>query len=242
MRHLLRQPSLWGGTAPMKVEQADDFLLWATLGVVLGGRLGFVLFYEPSVYFNDPLRIFAVWQGGMSFHGGLLGVTLAIYLISRRNGMQLLSLGDLSAAAVPFGLFFGRIANFINGELYGRLTTVPWAVEFPASVLDSGHAVGPRHPSQIYEACLEGIVIFALLRYLTHSRGSLKRPGLTAGVFLCAYACARIFAELFRQWDYSRFFTTDYFSAGMVYSLPMLAFGVYLIARANRGRREAVIS
>jgi phosphatidylglycerol:prolipoprotein diacylglycerol transferase len=242
MRRLLAQPSIWGGAAPMKVEQADDFLLWATLGVVLGGRLGYVLFYEPGVYFSDPLRIFAVWQGGMSFHGGLLGVTLAICLFSRRNGIRLLSLADLSAAAVPFGLFFGRIANFINGEVYGRLTTVPWAVEFPARVLDPGHEMGPRHPTQIYEAFLEGIVMFALIRYLTHSRGSLERPGLTAGVFLCAYACARIFVEVFRQWNYSRFFTTDYFSAGMVYSLPMLAFGIYLIALANRRRREAVIS
>jgi phosphatidylglycerol:prolipoprotein diacylglycerol transferase len=242
MRRLLNEPWLWRDASVMKPEKADDFLLWATLGVVVGGRLGYVLFYEPLTFLGDPLRIFAVWQGGMSFHGGLLGVILAMYLFSRRNNVPFLSLGDLSAAAVPFGLFFGRIANFINGELYGKLTTVPWAVEFPPALLNPGDAVGPRHPSQFYEAFLEGIVLFAVIRYFTHSRDSLKQSGLTAGIFLCGYAAARIIAECFREWDYGRFFTTEYFSTGQVYSLPMLAAGVYLILRASRHKQEVAVS
>ncbi len=160
-------------------------------------------------------------------------------LFARNNGISILSLGDLAAAAAPFGLFFGRIANFINGELYGRLTDVPWAVEFPPEVLDPGHAAGPRHPSQLYEAVLEGIVLFIVLRYVTHTKGSFKKPGLTAGFFLCGYAVARIASEFFREWNYDRFFTTQYFSTGMVYCLPMLAFGAYLIVQANRRRALA---
>lgn len=234
MRRLLSVPGLWRGAPLMKPEQADDFLLWATLGTVIGGRLGFVLLYEPSLFLHDPARVFAVWQGGMAFHGGLLGVILAITLFARYNKISLLSLGDLAAAAVPFGLFFGRIANFINGEVYGRLTTMPWGVEFPAAVLNPGDTAGPRHPTQLYEAFLEGLVLFLLLRYFTHSRGSLKHPGLTAGVFLSAYALVRIGVEFFKEWDYGQFFTTAYFSSGMVYSVPMIAFGTYLIAHASR--------
>lgn len=234
MRRLLRTPDLWRGAPPMKAEQADDFLLWATLGTVIGGRLGFILLYEPSLFFRDPARIFAVWEGGMAFHGGLIGVTLAIVLFARWNNVPLLSLGDLTAAAVPLGLFFGRLANFINGEVYGRLTDVPWAVEFPASVLDAGHVFGPRHPTQLYEAFLEGIVLFLIIRAFTHSRHSLKEPGLTAGLFLFAYAIARIGVEFFKEWDYEQFFTTAYFSEGMIYSLPMMICGAFLMARAVR--------
>jgi phosphatidylglycerol:prolipoprotein diacylglycerol transferase len=238
MRYLLRQPGLWRGAAPMRPEQADDFLLWATLGVVIGGRLGFILLYYPATFINDPMRVFAVWEGGMAFHGGLLGVVAAIALFARFNHLPWLSLGDLVAATVPIGLFFGRIANFINGELYGKLTDVPWAVDFPASVMDPGDVAGPRHPSQLYEACLEGLVLFLVLRYFTHSRGSLKKPGLTAGIFLFGYGTAHIIGEIFREWDYSLYFTTNYFSQGMVYSLPMVAAGAFLILRATR--RHAV--
>jgi phosphatidylglycerol:prolipoprotein diacylglycerol transferase len=234
MRRLLRTPDLWRGAPPMKAEQTDDFLLWVTLGTVIGGRLGFILLYEPSLFFRDPARIFAVWEGGMAFHGGLIGVTLAIVLFARWNNVPLLSLGDLTAAAVPFGLFFGRLANFINGEVYGRLTDVPWAVEFPASVLDAGHVFGPRHPTQLYEAFLEGIVLFLIIRAFTHSWHSLKEPGFTAGLFLFAYAIARIGVEFFKEWDYEQFFTTAYFSEGMIYSLPMLICGAFLMARAVR--------
>ena len=161
-RALLRNKRLWAGAPPMTPEQADDYLLWVTLGVVVGGRLGFVLLYEPSLFLHEPWRIVSVWEGGMAFHGGLLGVILAIALFSRWNRIPLLSLGDVTCAAVPIGLFFGRIANFINGEIYGRLTDVPWAVDFPARVLSPGDLPGPRHPTQLYEAFLEGVVLFAV--------------------------------------------------------------------------------
>jgi phosphatidylglycerol:prolipoprotein diacylglycerol transferase len=223
----------------MRPDQADDFLLWATLGTVIGGRLGFVLFYEPSMFAADPLRIFKIWEGGMAFHGGLLGVGLAIYLFARRNGVPVRSLMDLSAAAVPFGLFFGRLANFINGEVYGRLTDVPWAVVFPAQVLSPGDVVGPRHPTQIYEAILEGLVIFALIRYLTHSRLAFHRPGVATGAFLIAYGVFRIFAEYFKEWDMAQFFTTPYFSEAMIYSLPMIMLGAYYLWSASAAPPQA---
>lgn len=238
MRYLLSRPALWNGAPPMKPEQVDDFLLWATLGTVLGGRLGYVFLYEPGTFLADPMRIFMVWQGGMSFHGGLIGVTSAIVLFARVNGVPVLSLGDLAAAAVPFGLLFGRLANFINGEVYGDITAMPWGVLFPPEVLNPGDVYGPRHPSQLYEAALEGVVLFLVLRYLTHKRMAFGRPGLIAGTFLCGYALSRIFAECFRQWDHSLFFTTNYFSNGMVYSLPMLLIGLVLILRARRGGNE----
>jgi phosphatidylglycerol---prolipoprotein diacylglyceryl transferase len=233
MRQLCADSRLWGGPAPMRPEQADDFLFWATLGTVLGGRLGFFLFYEPSYFFSHPLQFFRIWEGGMAFHGGLLGVGLAQLLFARRNGIPLRSLMDVSAAAVPFGLFFGRVANFINAEMYGRLTDVPWAVEFPPRVLLKGDAFGARHPTQLYEAALEGVVLFALLRFFTHSRLSLKSPGLTTGAFLMAYGVFRIFAEYFKEWDAAQFFTTAYFSEGVVYSLPMIALGLYLAATSG---------
>jgi phosphatidylglycerol:prolipoprotein diacylglycerol transferase len=233
MRRLCAGERLWGGPSPMRPEQADDFLFWATIGAVIGGRLGFFLFYEPGMLFSHPLQFFRIWEGGMAFHGGLLGVGLAIWLFARRNRIPVRSLMDLSAAVVPFGLFFGRIANFINGEIYGRLSSVPWAVEFPARVLAKGDAFGPRHPTQLYEAALEGVVMFFLLRYLTHSRLSLRSPGLTAGVFLMAYGVFRIVAEYFKEWDMAQFFTTAFFSEGVVYSLPMIALGVYFAAAAR---------
>jgi len=234
MRRLLKTPELWRGAPPMKPEQVDDFLLWATLGTVVGGRMGFILLYEPSLFLHNPARIFRVWEGGMAFHGGLIGVVLAMVLFARTNKVPLLSLGDLAGAAVPFGLLFGRLANFINGEMYGRLTDVPWAVEFPARFLDSSHAFGPRHPTQLYEALLEGVALLLTLRYFTHSRHSLKQPGFTAGLFLFGYGAARIGVEFFKEWDYQQFFTTAYFSEGMIYSLPMLLAGTFLMARAVR--------
>ncbi len=235
MRRLCQDDSLWeGNKSPVLPEQADDFLFWATLGTVLGGRLGYFLFYEPSMLLRGPLQFFRIWEGGMAFHGGLLGVGLASYIFARRNSISVHSLMDLSAAAVPFGLFFGRLANFINGEIYGRLTSVPWAVEFPARVLAKDDLPGPRHPTQLYEAFLEGLVMFALLRYFTHKRLSLRSPGLTAGIFLVAYSAFRIFAEYFKEWDFRQFFTTPYFSEGVVYSLPMAALGLYLILSAKK--------
>jgi phosphatidylglycerol:prolipoprotein diacylglycerol transferase len=242
MRRLCQDGRLWGGTSPVQPTQADDFLFWATLGTVLGGRLGFFLFYEPSILFKNPLQFFRIWEGGMAFHGGLLGVGLAIYLFSRAQGIPVRSLMDLSAAVVPFGLFFGRIANFINGEIYGRLSDVPWAVDFPYRVLAKGDLPGPRHPTQLYEAFLEGIVMFVLLRYFTHSRRSFLSPGLTTGVFLMAYGVFRIFAEYFKEWDTAQFFTTAYFSEGVVYSLPMIALGAYFALSARRAAEKPASS
>lgn len=233
MRQLCQTPRLWGGASPMKPPQADDFLFWATLGTVIGGRLGFFFLYEPTMLLHNPLQFFRIWEGGMAFHGGLLGVGVAVYLFARLGRIPVRSLMDLSAASVPFGLFFGRIANFINGEIYGRLTDVTWAVDFPVRVLAKGDLPGPRHPTQIYEALLEGAVMFLILRYFTHRRLALRSPGFTAGIFLQAYGLFRIFAEYFKEWDTAQFFTTPYFSEGVVYCLPMIAFGLYLMLSAK---------
>jgi phosphatidylglycerol:prolipoprotein diacylglycerol transferase len=234
MRRLCEDRRLWGGPSPMQLEQVDDFLFWATLGTVLGGRTGHFLFYAPQQLLENPLQFFQIWGGGMAFHGGLLGVGLAVLLYARNQGIPVRSLMDLSAAAVPFGLFFGRIANFINVEMYGQRSDVPWAVNFP-------HVAGARHPTQIYEALLEGLAMFVLLRLFTHGRRSFLTPGVTAGVFLIAYGVFRIFAESFKEPD-----KTDWFvrfnewliahglSIGMVYSLPMIALGAYLIATARK--------
>ncbi len=238
MRALARNGAIWGGQSPITPDKVDDFLIYATIGTIIGGRLGFVVFYEPSYFIENPLEIFVLWGGGMAFHGGLLGVGLATYIFARRNNIPVFSVMDLAAAATPFGLFFGRIANFINGEIYGRLTNVPWAVEFPPRVLEEGHAFGPRHPTQIYEAILEGIVLFIALRYLTHKRGALQRPGIVVGAFLMIYGAVRIFAEFFKEWDYGQFFTTAYWSTGMVYSLPMIALGLYFYLRAAPEGRD----
>jgi phosphatidylglycerol:prolipoprotein diacylglycerol transferase len=234
MRRLCADERLWGGPSPMQPSQADDFLFWATIGTVLGGRMGFFLLYEPGILLHNPLQFFRIWEGGMAFHGGLLGVGLAIWLFARRNRIPVRALMDLSAAVVPFGLFFGRIANFINAEIYGRLTDVPWAVEFPVGALLKGDAAGRRHPTQLYEALLEGVVMFALLRFFTHSRRSFLQPGLTTGIFLAAYGVFRIIAEYFKEWDVKQFFTTAYFSEGVVYSLPMIALGAYFILSARK--------
>lgn len=238
-RALAGNAGIWGGRSPISPAQVDDFLIWITLGIIVGGRLGFVLFYEPGYFLENPLQVFAIWGGGMAFHGGLLGVGVATYVFARRHGIPVISLMDIAAAATPFGLFFGRMANFINGEIYGRLSDMPWAVEFPARVLAEGHAFGPRHPTQIYEAILEGIVLFVALRYLTHRRDALMRPGIVVGAFLMIYGVARIFVEFFKEWDYGQFFTTAYFSTGMVYSLPMIALGLYFYSRAQRRTRLA---
>ncbi|MBT7147738.1 MAG: prolipoprotein diacylglyceryl transferase, partial [Rhodospirillales bacterium] len=176
-------------------DHTDDFLTWATVGVILGGRLGYVLFYKFGFYLENPASIFAVWQGGMSFHGGFTGVVVATILFTRKHKIPLLLFADLLACAAPIGLFFGRIANFINGELFGRASDAPWAVIFPNG------GPYPRHPSQLYEAALEGIVLFALLAWLAWRRGALQRPGLLTGIYLCGYALARALVELVRQPD-----------------------------------------
>jgi len=187
---LLRQPPV-----TMTSQQVGDFFSWAIVGVIAGGRLGFVGFYQPDYFLANPLQILAVWNGGMSFHGGLLGVIVATILYARRYGILVLTLGDLVAAAAPIGLFLGRLANFINGELYGRATDVPWAVVFP-----DGGDVG-RHPSQLYEAGLEGLLLFIILFALARFSRARHRPGLLTGVFLLGYGSARTFVEFFRQPD-----------------------------------------
>jgi phosphatidylglycerol:prolipoprotein diacylglycerol transferase len=187
---LLRRPP-----DTMTAQQVGDFFSWAIIGVIAGGRLGFVSFYQPEHFLANPAQILAVWNGGMSFHGGLLGVMAAIILYARKYDIRILSLADLVAAAAPIGLFLGRLANFINGELFGRATDVPWAVVFP-----DGGDVG-RHPSQLYEAGLEGLLLFLVLFALARYAGARYRPGLLTGVFLLGYGTARTFVEFFRQPD-----------------------------------------
>jgi phosphatidylglycerol:prolipoprotein diacylglycerol transferase len=225
VKHLLRQTRLWpNDKAPFTPDRADDLLLFMTVGVLVGGRLGNVLFYEPAYYFNNPLEIPAVWKGGMAFHGGLIGSIIAIVLFARRVGADAWSVLDACAAATPIGLFFGRLANFINGELWGRPSSAPWAMVFP----EAGPM--PRHPSQLYEAALEGLVLFALLWWLAQTRLALRRPGVVAGTFLAGYAVARSVCELFREPD----FLLGPLSAGILYSLPMLAGGIWMIWWSGR--------
>jgi phosphatidylglycerol:prolipoprotein diacylglycerol transferase len=234
-RYLVSRDALWGGKSPMTVTQADDFLLWITLGIVLGGRLGFVLFYEPSFFWNNPSQIPAVWNGGMSFHGGLLGVVLAVYVFSRVKHINPLSLGDVASAATPFGLFFGRIANFINAEVVGRVTDVPWAMVFP------GAGDLPRHPSQLYEAFLEGIVLFIILRVATHRYRALERPGTVFGLFLIFYGIFRSLIEEFAREPHAGHpMDVGIFTPGIVYSIPMILIGAWLVWRARR--KPALVS
>lgn len=227
---LVKNESLWGPRgAPATVAQVDDLILWITLGVIVGGRLGHVFFYTPSLIVTDPLEIVKVWNGGMSFHGGVLGVLIAILVFSAVNKIDVFRLGDAVAACVPIGLFFGRVANFINGELWGRPSDVPWAVIFPAA-----DGITPRHPSQLYEAALEGIVLFLILRWATHSAGLLKRRGVVAGMFFLGYALFRTFVENFREPDrYLQHFPLG-LTMGMMLSAPMVIFGLFLIWRGMR--------
>ncbi len=208
-------------------KDIDDFLAWATLGVVLGGRIGYVLFYNFGYFAAHPSEIPAMWHGGMSFHGGALGVTAAILWFTRKRRLPVLAFADIIAAAIPIGLFFGRIANFINDELWGRVTDVPWAMVFP-----NGGPV-PRHPSQLYEAFFEGIVLFLLL-LAAERRGARRRPGLMTGLFLAGYAAARMSGELFRQPDAQLGFLILGTTMGQLLSLPLLVAGLWLIARARR--------
>ena len=235
IRRLLGEDRMWpGGKSPFPVAKADDLLLYMTVGVVIGGRLGFVLFYEPGYYLSNPLEIPALWKGGMAFHGALLGCGLAIWAFSVRNRVNPFSAMDLCAAAVPLGLFFGRIANFINGELFGRPTMVPWGMVFPAAALEHPK-VEPtlRHPSQLYEAFFEGLVLFVVLRLLTHHRGGLQSPGLAVGAFLIGYGLARSFCELFRQNDELHAFSAYGLTPGIVYSIPMVLLGIWFVRSAQ---------
>ena len=226
----LRRPALWpGGTPPMQPRQVEDLLTWIILGVILGGRLGYVLFYDFAAYLDNPLRIAMLWTGGMSFHGGLAGTIVAMILFARARGFAAFSLFDVIAASIGFGVFLGRITNFINQELWGKPTDLPWGVIFPAAGPE------PRHPSQIYEAVLEGLMLFILLRVLTHAFGKLKQPGFVAGAFVAWYACCRILIEFVRLPDTQLgYLFGGWLTMGMVLSLPMLAAGIWAMARAVR--------
>jgi phosphatidylglycerol:prolipoprotein diacylglycerol transferase len=227
VRRLVRRPP-----HAMTAEDVDDFLVWVTLGVVLGGRLGYVLFYNFPYFLHHPLAILRVWEGGMSFHGGVLGVVTAGALFVWRRGLAPLPVADVVAAAAPIGLFFGRIANFINGELFGRVVenpdAVPWAMVFPRG------GPLPRHPSQIYEALLEGLVLFLVLYLLARRDSVRERPGTVCGAFLLGYGLARSFAELFRQPDAQIGFLAGGLTMGQLLSVPMILAGIYLVVRARR--------
>ena len=224
-RTIIRADRLWGGKAPLTVIDFDDFILWVTLGIILGGRTGYVLFYNLPYFAAHPLQIFQLWHGGMSFHGGFIGCVVAVFLFARSRGIPVLSLGDLTCGVAPIGLFLGRLANFVNGELWGRPTNVPWAMIFP-----SGGPI-PRHPSQLYEATMEGIVLFIVLAVLMRS-GALKRPGLTVGCFAVGYAIARSFCEMFREPDVQLGFLWGGITMGQLLSIPLFFAGIGFIVYA----------
>ncbi len=231
---LIARADLWspGQIRPNK-EQIGDYFFWAMLGVIVGGRLGYVLFYNTSVIWTNPIEVVTgITKGGMSFHGGLIGVALAIYFFSRSQKLPLLTLSDLSAAAVPIGIFLGRIANFVNGELWGRPTDAPWAVVFPAAGPE------PRHPSQLYQAALEGLVLFALAYAAIHRFGGLKRPGLVTGVFLIGYGIVRVLSEFVREPDRQMPDFPLGLTMGMILSLPMIAAGAWLAWRTQTPKAQ----
>ncbi|MDE0698117.1 MAG: prolipoprotein diacylglyceryl transferase [Boseongicola sp.] len=251
LRRTIGRPQLWKDESPaLDRKQLDDLLVWLILGVVLGGRLGYVLFYGGGQALEDPLSILRVWEGGMSFHGGLLGVAVAATVFAHRHGLPLTGLADGLALATPPGLLLGRIANFINAELWGKPTDMPWGVIFPGSAAQSCPGVAgacARHPSQIYEAGLEGLILGILLLWLAYARGWLKRPGAIAGVFIAGYGASRFAVEFFRQAD-SQFVTAGNpmghvafagpigVTMGQLLSLPMIALGLLALYLAFRSR------
>jgi len=244
---LARADHLWSpGKPPATTVQVDDLVLWITLGIILGGRFGYALFYQPHLYgdlftgadWGERLALFRLWDGGMSFHGGLIGVSLAIVGFAMKNHIRLLSLGDLVAPVVPIGLGFGRLANFINGELWGRETTVPWAVKFCNARIEQMYGFCPagdvpRHPSQLYEAGLEGIVLFGVLLFAVHKLKLLAKPGYVTGIFLFGYGLIRASLENVRQPDAGLEHLPLGLTMGMILSIPMMVIGVWLIWRAR---------
>ena len=227
---LIRQPG-----APMARRHADDFIFYATLGIIVGGRLGYILFYQPSIL-ERPLDIFKLWQGGMSLHGGTIGVIIAIWWMTRREKLSFLRVCDYIASVVPFGLFFGRLANFVNGELWGKVTSVPWAIIFPDAPGDL-----PRHPSQLYEALLEGPLMFAILAFFFWKTKARYEPGKLFGIAALVYGCARFFVEFYREADAQlmEFAQRTGLHMGQWLSIPLILLGLYLIATA-KGRRTRV--
>jgi len=235
---LIKNKPLWiKNTPPIDKPKLDDVIFWVAIGTMLGGRLGYLFFYEPSLFlakwetvlgFLPVPPALMTWRGGMSFHGGLIGVTLVGIWFARKHKINMLSLGDMFACAAPIGLFFGRIANFINAELYGRSWDGPWAMVFPTDPLGVA-----RHPSQLYEAALEGIALFAIIRIATHSFDMLKRPGATIGIFLAGYALSRIIVENFREPDAHMPDFPLGLTMGMMLSTPMLLLGIWMVWRTR---------
>ena len=256
----VKRPELWpGDTAPMTPAQVENLLTWVILGVILGGRLGYVIFYQPAYYWQNPAEIVQIWQGGMSFHGGFLGVMVAGLMFCRLNRLPVLQVHDAMAMVTPFGLFFGRVANFINAELWGRPTDAPWGVVFPGLAAQdcegpvgivemAGQLVCARHPSQLYEAALEGLILGAALLWLAWARGALKRPGLILGLFIAGYGLARFIVEFFRQTD-DLFISAENpmgyvvqmgdmgLSMGQILSLPMIVAGLFIMVLVPRRAR-----
>ncbi len=229
-KRLVATPALWADRKPTATPaQVDDLFVWIALGVILGGRLGYVLFYNPLHFLGNPLDIFRMWEGGMSFHGGFLGVVVALLIYGRRHGMTLDRLLDLGAAATPVGLGLGRLANFINGELYGRAGDVPWAMIFPNDPQQI-----PRHPSQLYEGLLEGFVLFIIIRIATHRFQALAHPGRASGLFALGYGLSRIIVEFFREPDAQLGYFFGFITMGMILSLPLVAVGIWLLLRSRR--------
>jgi phosphatidylglycerol:prolipoprotein diacylglycerol transferase len=224
-RAIIVSQRLWGGPAPFTLVDFDDFVIWVTLGIILGGRAGYVLFYNLPHFAAHPLEILELWNGGMSFHGGVLGCIVATVLFALRRNVPMLSLGDVTTAVAPIGLFLGRIANFINGELWGRPTDVPWAMVFP-----HGGPI-PRHPSQLYEATLEGLVLLVVLGLLVRM-GALKRPGVVTGAFFLGYGLARIVCEFFREPDAQLGFLWGGLTMGMLLCIPLILAGIAVLGFA----------
>jgi phosphatidylglycerol---prolipoprotein diacylglyceryl transferase len=237
---MLKDGRLWRHRPPpLTLPQMDDFILWVTLGIILGGRLGHTLFYQPALIWQDPLEILQVWHGGMSFHGGAIGVALAIFIFAWRNKIDLFRLGDVVTAAYPIGHFLGRIANFINGELWGRTTDGPWGVVFCNERIRSEYGSCPagevaRHPSQLYEAAFEGLVLFLILRWATHGAKLTNRRGVVAGLFLALYGLFRIAIETVREPDRGMPDFPLGLTMGMILSIPMIAAGLFLVWRGMR--------
>ena len=224
-RRLVSKERLWDRNS-LTPQLVDDLLFWCAVGVIAGGRLGYVVFYNPAHYMANPVEALAIWQGGMSFHGGFLGVVVAMYLFAWVKEVEFLQTFDLAGAVVPIGLFFGRLANFINAELWGRTTDMPWGVVFP------GGGAEPRHPSQLYEAALEGLVLFLVIWWLVHRRLKFRQPGFIAGAFAAGYGLSRILVEFFREPDAHIGYLAGPITMGMVLSLPMVLAGAGLMAWA----------
>lgn len=234
-KRLVATTAIWGPAGPpMKPGDIDDFVVYAALGIILGGRIGYVLFYDLPRFAADPTEIVALWHGGMSFHGGFLGTILAMAIFARSRRIPIWSLIDVIAPSVTFGLFLGRLANFINGELFGRVTDVAWAVVFPNGGPE------PRHPSELYEAGLEGIVLFAVLRVLTHRYHRLAQPAFTSGAFAAGYGTARTLAEFFREPDIQIGYLAGGLTMGMLLSIPMIIAGIAVMLWASRRTVAAV--